>query len=116
GFVPEAQYVGPILALVGLGRPHEAAELAVKGYDAAVAARDSDFQAVFALHAARVDVLRGRLASAGRLFREAAVIFREINDVAVLRWSLGGIALAAGMRSARAEGVAAVAELTQYGE
>jgi DNA-binding CsgD family transcriptional regulator len=113
GFLPEAQFVGPILALLGSGRPHEAAELAAKGYDAAVAARDSDFQAVFALHAGRVNVLRGQLATAGRQFREAAVIFREINDIAVLRWTLGGIALAAGMRSARSEGVAALEELAE---
>jgi DNA-binding CsgD family transcriptional regulator len=113
GFVPEVQYVGPILALLGAGRLDEAAELAANGYDAAVVARDSDFQAVFALHAGRIHVLRGQLATAGRQFREAAAIFRDINDVAVLRWSLGGIALAAGMRSERTEGMAALAELTE---
>ncbi len=111
GFVPEAQFVGPILALLGSGRPSEAAELAAKGYDAAVAARDSDFQAVFAMHAGRVHILTGQLATAARQYREAAAIFREINDIAVLRWTLGGIALAAGMRSARTEGLAALAEL-----
>jgi DNA-binding CsgD family transcriptional regulator/tetratricopeptide (TPR) repeat protein len=111
GFLAEAQFIGPMLALLGSGKPHEAADLAAKGYDAAVAARDSDLQAAFAMHAARVYIHQGRLATAGRHFREAAAIYREINDIAVLRWTLGGVALAAGMGSARTESAAAVAEL-----
>ena len=111
GYLSEAQFVGPVCALLAWGKPHEAADLAAKGYDAAVAARDGDLQAAFAMHAGRICVHQGRLATAGRHFREAAAVYREINDLAGLRWTLGGVALAAGMRSARSESAAAVAEL-----
>ena len=111
GYLSEAQFVGPVCALLASGKPHEAADLAAKGYDAAVAARDSDLQAAFAMHAGRIFVHQGRLETAGRHFREAAAVYREVNDLAGLRWTLGGVALAAGMRSARTESAAAVAEL-----
>jgi DNA-binding CsgD family transcriptional regulator len=110
-FLVEAQHIGPALALLGAGKTQEAADLVSAGYDAAVAARDSDLQAAFALHAGRVCVHRGRLTTAGRHFREAAAIYREPNDVASLRWALGGVALAAGMRAARAASAAAVVEI-----
>jgi DNA-binding CsgD family transcriptional regulator len=110
-FLAEAQFIGTALALVGLGRPGDAVELIQKGYDAAVAARDADLQAAFALHAGRVAVHEGRLDAAERHFREAAAVYQELNDVASLRWALGGLALASGMRSARLESAAAVAEL-----
>jgi DNA-binding CsgD family transcriptional regulator len=110
-FLAEAQYIGPALALVGMGRPGDAAELVQQGYDAAVAARDGDLQAAFALHAGRVAVHEGRLEPAERHFREAAAVYQELNDVASLRWALGGLALASGMRSARMESAAVLAEL-----
>jgi DNA-binding CsgD family transcriptional regulator len=110
-FLAEAQFIGTALALIGMGRPGEAAELVQKGYDAAVAARDGDLQAAFALHAGRVAVHEGRLEPAERHFREAAAVYQELNDVASLRWALGGLALASGMRSARMESAAVVAEL-----
>jgi DNA-binding CsgD family transcriptional regulator len=110
-FLAEAQFIGTALALIGMGRPSDAAELVQKGYDAAVAARDGDLQAAFALHAGRVAVHEGRLEPAERHFREAAAVYQELNDVASLRWALGGLALASGMRSARMESAAVVAEL-----
>ncbi len=110
-FLAEAQYIGTALALIGIGRPGDAAALVRAGYDAAVAARDGDLQAAFALHAGRVAVHEGQLEQAGRHFREAAVVYQELNDVASLRWALGGLALAAGMRSARLESAAVIAEL-----
>jgi DNA-binding NarL/FixJ family response regulator len=94
-----------------MGRPGDAAELVQQGYDAAVAARDGDLQAAFALHAGRVAVHEGRLEPAERHFREAAAVYQELNDVASLRWALGGLALASGMRSARLESAAVVGEL-----
>ncbi len=112
GYLPEAQFVGPLCALLAAGKPLEAADLVTKGYDAAVAARDDDLQAAFAMHAGRICVHQGRLATAGRQFREAAAVYREINDLAGLRWTLGGVALAAGMRSEWSESAAALAELT----
>jgi DNA-binding CsgD family transcriptional regulator len=110
-FLAEAQFIGTALALIGMGRPGDAAELVQKGYDAAVAARDGDLQAAFALHAGRVAVHEGRLEPAERHFREAAAVYQELNDVASLRWALGGLALASGMRSARMESAAVLAEL-----
>ncbi len=110
-FLPEVQHLGPAFALLAAGRPREAAELVAKGYEAAVAARDSELQSAFALSLGRILIHQGRLSAAERPLREAAAVYQEINHVAALRWALGGIALAAGMRSARAESAAAVAEL-----
>jgi DNA-binding CsgD family transcriptional regulator len=110
-FLPEAQFIGPVLALCGAGRAVEARELVTQGYDSAVAAQHADVQAYFALLAGLTAVHRGRLVTAGTHFREAAAVNREINDVAGLRWALGGIALAGGMRGDRSECEAAVAEL-----
>ena len=110
-FLPEGQFIGPILAMCGAGRCAEADELAQRGYDAAVAAQDADLQASFALLSGLVAVHRGRLVVATRWFSEAAAVNREINDVAGLRWALGGIALAGAMRGDAGECADAVAEL-----
>jgi DNA-binding NarL/FixJ family response regulator len=114
-FLPEAQLIGPVLALGAAGRPVEAGQLAARGYDAAVAARHADVQANFAVLAGVTAVHRGRLATAVTHFREAAAVNREINDVAGLRWALGGVALAGGMRGDQLVGRAAVAELDAVG-
>jgi DNA-binding CsgD family transcriptional regulator len=108
---PEVQFHGPVLAFLGAGRADEASALVAKGYDAAIAARDPVGQAIFAVFAGSVAVHRGWLTAAGHHFREAATVSREINDTAVLRWALGGAALAAGMRSDRAESTTIVTEL-----
>ena len=42
------------------------------------------FKQPFAMHAGRICVHQGRLATAGRHFREAAAIYREFNDLAVI--------------------------------
>ena len=110
-FLPEAQFIGPVLALCAAGRAGEAGELVARGYDAAVSGHHADLQASFALLGGLTAVHRGRLATAGRLFREAAVVNRELNDVAGLRWALGGSALAGAMRGDLAECDAAVAAL-----
>ncbi len=110
-FRPEAQFIGPVHALCGAGRLGEAAELASRGFEAAVAAHDTDLQASFALLNGLVAVLRGRLVSARRQFEEAAALDRQLNDLAALRWALGGIALAAGMDADPESSEAAVAEL-----
>ena len=110
-FRPEAQFIGPVYALCAAGRPGEAAILAEQGYDAAVTADDTDLQATFALLNGMVAVHRGRLISAKRHYDEAAALDRQLNDVAALRWALGGVALAAGMGSDPGGSEAAVAEL-----
>ena len=110
-FLPEAQFIGPVLALGGAGRAVEADELAARGYDAAVAAQHADVQANFAVLAGLTAVHRGRLSTAVSHFREAAAVNREINDVAGLRWALGGVALASGMGGDLSRCEAAVAEL-----
>jgi DNA-binding CsgD family transcriptional regulator len=110
-YLPETQFVGPVLALLGSGRFDDGIELVTRGYDAAVAAHDVPMQAFFALLTGLAELHRGRMATAGRHFRESAAAYREINDVVALRWALGGSAIAAGMRSARAESAARVAEI-----
>jgi DNA-binding CsgD family transcriptional regulator len=110
-FLPEAQFLGPVQALYGAGRLDEADELIRRGYAAAVATGHADVQANFAINAGLVAALRGRFAAALSRFREAAAVNREINDVAGVRWALGGIALAAGLSGDRSETEAAVTEL-----
>jgi DNA-binding NarL/FixJ family response regulator len=110
-FLPEAQFIGPVLALCGAGRLADADEMVARGYDAAVSGRHADLQAAFNLLAGLTAVHRGRLSAAANHFREAAVVNREINDVAGLRWALGGSALAGGMRGDLHECDAAVAAL-----
>lgn len=110
-FRPEAQLIAPVYAHCGAGRLNEAGVLASRGHDAAVTAHDTDLQATFALLNGLVAVHRGRLISARRHFDEAAALARQLNDAAVLRWALGGVALAAGMGSDSSASSAAVAEL-----
>lgn len=110
-FLPEAQFIGPILALCAAGRAGEASGLATDGYEAALAAHDADLHAAFVLLAGIVAVHVGKLGAAARHFREAAAVNREINDVAGLRWALGGTLLAAGMSANTAECEAALADL-----
>ena len=110
-FRPEAQFIGSVLALCGAGRLGEADVLASRGHDAAVTAHDTDLEAAFALLSGLVAVHGGRLISARRHFDEAAALYRELDDVAALRWALGGVALAAGMGSDSGASTAAVAEL-----
>ena len=110
-FLAEAQFFGAVYAECAAGRPANADDLTSRGYEAAVVARHADVQANFAIHAGLTAVLTGRLAVATERFREAAVVNREINDLAGVRWALGGLALAAGMASDGAAGEAAVAEL-----
>jgi DNA-binding CsgD family transcriptional regulator len=111
-FLPEAQFIGLVYALCGAGRLDDAARLAGQGFEAAVAAHDADLQAGFALLNGLVAVLHGRLVTARRHFEEAAALNRPRNDLASLRWALGGIALAAGMSSDPRGSDEAVAELT----
>jgi DNA-binding CsgD family transcriptional regulator len=115
-FRPEAQFIAPVYALCGAGRLDEAALLASRGFDAAVAARDTDLQATFALFNGLVAVQRGRLRSARRHFNEAAALDRQLNDVAALRWALGGVALAAGMGGDAKASDAAIADLANLSQ
>ena len=98
-FLPEAQFIGPMLGAVRRrsGR-RSRAELASEGYDAAVAARRRrPAGRLRPARRARRRPSRTARRRAASHFREAAAVNREINDVAGLRWALGGIALAAGM-------------------
>ncbi len=110
-YLAEAQFHGPVLALLGSGRAAEASDLVAKGYDASVAAHDVPLQSTFAMLAGLTALHRGRVVTAGQHFREAVATSREINNVPTLRWSLGGDALAAALRSDRAASAAALEEL-----
>jgi DNA-binding CsgD family transcriptional regulator len=110
----ETQHIGPILALSAAGRVDEAAELASGSYNAAVAGRDEESQATFALLRGYVAVQQGRTTTATVAFREALAINRQINDIVALRWALGGVALTAGQRGDRLAAEAVVTELASH--
>jgi DNA-binding CsgD family transcriptional regulator len=95
--LPETQHIGPVLALVAAGRLEPAGGLARLGHERSVAVRDAESQATFAVLIGIVAVHAGQVVTALRSFREAAAINTDLNDVVALRWSLGGIALSAGL-------------------
>jgi DNA-binding CsgD family transcriptional regulator len=110
----ETQHIGPILALCAAGRLVEAATMAERSYESAVIGGDAESQATFALLRGHVATWQGRTVTATELFREALAVNRELDDTVGLRWALGGIALAAGLRGERRAAVAAATELAAH--
>jgi DNA-binding CsgD family transcriptional regulator len=109
--LPESQHVGPVLALVALGRLDSAAELAAAGRTRSAASFDAESQATFALLDGMVALAAGRVVDAARAFREAAAINTDIGDHVALRWSLGGVCLAAAMAGDRSGAASAASHL-----
>jgi len=107
--------VGPVLALVALGRFDAASELATAGRDRSAASFDAESQATFALLDGVVATAAGRVVDAARAFREAAAINTDIGDHVALRWSLGGVCLAAAMAGDRSGAASAVSHLDALG-
>lgn len=111
--LPEAQLIGAVLGHAGSGYLSQAEADAAMGFQACIEAGDKEGQATFSLLRGWVRVGQGRLAAASRVFREGASINRDLRDVIALRWCLGGLALAEGMKGDRDAAAAAVAELDE---
>jgi DNA-binding CsgD family transcriptional regulator len=109
--MPESQLLGAILAHTAGGALAEAVAVAESARTACLAAGDRDGEATALLLGAYALVEEGRLEPACRRFREGASINRGLRDLLALRWCLGGIALAEGMRGRADDAAAAVAEL-----
>jgi DNA-binding NarL/FixJ family response regulator len=111
--LPEAQLIGAVLGNAGGGYLSRAEADANTGFQACIEAGDREGQASFCLLRGWVWVGQGRLAAAAHAFREGASINRDLRDVIALRWCLGGLALAEGMKGNRDAALAAVAELDE---
>lgn len=111
--VAECQLVGAALGHIASGELTAASDVADVISKAAVAAHDFEGEATAIMIGGFVLVERGYLEAAARAFLESGSINRGLNDVPGLRWCLGGLATAEGMRG-NAEGAAtAVSELDE---
>ena len=90
---PGIYLVARAQALLEAGQMREAAELAQLGYDGAVQIGAPHGQAWFASILGRIDLHRGRAASAARWSREGGVVWRELRHPAA-RWGFGALASA----------------------
>ena len=88
---PGVYLVARALALVEAGRLAEAESNAQLGYDGATEYQLLDGQAWFAVILGRICLQQGRAATSARWFREAALIYGELNHPAA-RWGHGGLA------------------------
>ncbi len=113
--LPVVQLLGAIIGRRGTGQLSEAEDEARNGYETCLEAGDREGQATFLLFRACVLVDRGRTDAASTAFLEGAAINRDLQDVAALRWCLGGRALAEGMIGRAEKAAAAVAELDELG-
>lgn len=102
---PAAQRFAQCLALVEAGRLVEAERTGRATYELVVAEGVVEGQASLAGVLGRVMLLRGRLSAAARLFREAALIWRDVHGP-LQRWCWSGAVCA----SAAAGDVEAAAE------
>ncbi|HSO96325.1 MAG TPA: AAA family ATPase, partial [Acidimicrobiia bacterium] len=80
-------------ALLEAGQMREGAELAQLGYDGAVAIGAPHGQAWFATILGRIELHRGRAASAAQWSREGGVVWRDLRHPAA-RWGFGALASA----------------------
>jgi DNA-binding CsgD family transcriptional regulator len=112
---PGVHLLSRVLGLMESGRLEEAVATATAGYEGSLALHSLLGQGWFALNLARVELLRGRLADAARLFAEAAGAFRTIGQEGRLRLCLGGLALAHSLRAEPALATRALVELDAIG-
>jgi DNA-binding CsgD family transcriptional regulator len=113
--MPESQLLGAVLAHTASGELDEAEALAATVHRACLAAGDREGEATATMLGAFALVERGRLAAACTAFLESAAVNRQLNDATALRWCLGGVAVAEGMRGRSQQAAAAVAELDALG-
>jgi DNA-binding CsgD family transcriptional regulator len=107
---PGVYLVARALALVESGRFAEAESNARLGYDGAADYQLLDGQAWFAVILGRICLHQGRAASSARWFREAALIYGELNHPAA-RWGHGGLAHALALTGDTDGAEAALADL-----
>jgi ATP/maltotriose-dependent transcriptional regulator MalT len=81
-------------ALQAAGRIDEATGVAQAQYEEALADNSPEAQANFAMHVARMELLRGRVLSSARMAQEATEVFRELGQTQRLVGGLGRAALA----------------------
>ena len=94
---PGVYLVAEAQALLEAGQMGEATELARLGYDAALELGAALGQAWFVSILGRIELHRGRAASAARWGHECGVVFRELRHPAA-RWGFGAQACALAMR------------------
>ncbi|HEV3451885.1 MAG TPA: AAA family ATPase [Acidimicrobiia bacterium] len=88
---PGVYLVAEAQALLEAGRMADAAVLAQLGYEGALDVGAHHGQAWFAAILARIDLHRGRAASAARWGQESGVVFRELRHPSA-RWGFGALA------------------------
>ena len=109
--------VAKVMALVGLGRLHEARALVIQLYDDAVASGERTTQAYAANARGWVGMNGGQLAEAIRYYREAVALFRDRVHRGPTRWALGGVLFASALardREVAAEAARALDEAGQH--
>jgi ATP/maltotriose-dependent transcriptional regulator MalT len=88
---PGVYLVARVLALTEAGRLEEAKATAEAGYDGAVESQVLEGQAWFTVMLGRTCLLQGRVETAARWLREAAVMWGELAHPSA-RWGFGGLA------------------------
>jgi DNA-binding NarL/FixJ family response regulator len=81
-------------ALQAAGRLDEALEVAITQYDKALKDDSLEAQGTFAMHLARVELLRGRVQSSARMAQEAMEVFRQLGQPYRLIGALSRAAMA----------------------
>jgi len=94
---PGVYLVARALALTEAGRLEEAKATAEAGYDGAVESQVLEGQGWFTVMLGRTCLLQGRVETAVRWLREAAVLWGELAHPSA-RWSFGGLAHALALR------------------
>jgi len=88
---PGIYLVARALALLEAGRLGEAEEYAQIGYEVSAERQLHDGQAWFSVILGRVCLHQGRVVTASRWFREAAILYGDYNHAGA-RWGYGGLA------------------------
>ena len=114
-FRPSTHQVVRCSALLTAGRLDEAQQVAFAEYQAALESGAVNGQAVFSLMLARVHLLRGTVASAGRHAREARNLLQERRWMALVRMALIRTAYAAALGGSVEDARADLAELDAMG-
>jgi DNA-binding NarL/FixJ family response regulator len=94
---PGVYLVARALALTEAGRLEEAEATAEAGYDGAVESQVLEGQGWFTVMLGRTCLLQGRVETAARWLREAAVLWGELAHPSA-RWGFGGLAHALALR------------------
>lgn len=114
-FQPSLLEVCRSTALMGIGELEASHDAAVAGSELARSAGDTAGEAFSAFALGRTLLAQGRVRSSLRWMREAVVVFSAIGHRGPLRWSLGGVALAAASLGDHPAAADALAQLEEVG-